>query len=747
MKRTIVLLSVAAVLIVSVFLLASNPAETVFPAGASIEDYTHEPPNPNSPPSLAVYFSESGHFFPEGRVIVEIYSNKPDAEIFFTTDGSAPTAESTPYTAPLELSDAQDAIILRAIAAYDGETTTPITHTFFLRSDIHSRFHENILVFSLSTDPDNLYCFYTGLLVEGAVRRDYLLENPGTHVNPLTPANFTWRGREEGERPMHVEVFYSDGRRILAQDAGGRVFGSWSRAEPVKSMRLIARRDYSPYRRFYYEFFQNDLMRDEFNEPVHGYRTLILRNGGNDRNHGILRNELGSMLYRRAGVMDVTPVRAAAMFINGEYYGFMWLQTRYDENYLQEQFGTPTRDFDVVSRGEWWFRNATEEQEAALTFKNLFAWQDLTCDETFARLEAVVCVENLLFYYAFQIFLANADWPHNNLRRWRYTGEPFAGMAPELDGRWRYAVFDLDQTFGLFGSNYRRNTFQHVLENDNDEGQLLRAILQRDDMARLFTIIFCDIAANVINEEIVREIMDSLFADIENEVTRTIESPDELMAHWTSWYSIGNYQNATLEFAARRHIFIFERLARFFDFDGDEMFEVTVEGDAIIGTRRGTSSRYFTHLTVPVTPVLPPNTAFEYWTVNGTRVYDERIYVDASMATNSTVALTFATRPDYPPLIIYSTILEPDGNGIVIKNTSDEPIRTGDLFLSNRRHELDRFSIPAATLPPGAILEFAGENSHLSGDTLRVRLSFNVREGRRIFLSDENGEILYTIVP
>ncbi|MCL1845277.1 MAG: CotH kinase family protein [Defluviitaleaceae bacterium] len=750
MKRTMVLIFIAAVLAVSVVLLSMNPVDL---PESPLPPWPVEAPGALSEAepeaSLEVYFSENGHFFPGGYVDVEIYSNNPYAEIFFTTDGSVPTPLGERYVEPVSLERGAlgEVVVLRAIATYDGEKTVPVTHTFFLRSDIYERFHENILVFSLTTDPDNLYCFYTGILVEGVTRRDYLAENPHTDVIPTTPANFNWRGREYGERPMHVEVFYPDGQRVLAQDAGVRVFGTWSRAEVVKSLRLIARRSYSPHAgRFNYEFFPGDLMRDEFNEPIAAYRMLVLRNGGNDRNHGILRNELGSALYRRAGGMNVTPVRAAAMFINGEFYGFMWLQTRYDAGYLQEQFGTPGRDFDVVSSGEWWFRHATEEQEIELIFKNSFAWQDLTCDINFALLEEIVDVENLLFYYAFQIFLANADWPHNNLRRWRYTGPPFAGMAPELDGRWRYAVYDLDQTFGLFSSNYRRNTFGHVLENDNDAGQLLRAILRRDDMAELFTIMFCDIAANVVNEEIVREIMDELFADIENEVTHTIEAGG-LIADWTSWYSIDRYRYATLEFAERRHIFIFERLARFFEFDGDDMFNVTVTGyDAVIGTIQAESSRYFGHLRIPVTPVPMPNRVFDYWMLNGERIRNERIYVDASMATNGTVTLELAMRPAYPSLIIYSAI-EPYGNGVVIKNISDETIRVADLFLSNRREELDRFRLPVATLPSGATLELAGRASQAPGDNFRVRKNFDVREGRRLFLSNESGDILHTLVP
>ena len=736
MKRIFVAIFTLAVLVGAIFQLHTYPTEFVLPEDIRAADLAFL----NGPLSLT--FSEEGHFFPDG-VIVEIISSNPNAEIYYTLDGSIPTTYSARFYEPLDFTvrSTPEVVVLRAIAVYENEITEPLTHTYFLRTDIHERF--DVLVFSLSTNHENLYCYYNGIFVEGITRTEYIQENPGSPIIPTSPANFNWRGRE-GERPMHVEIFTPGGERVLAQEAGGRVFGSWSRGEDIKSVRLIARREYSPgVGRFHYEFFPGDVVQDGFGTPITAYNELILRNGGNDRQHGNIRNELGSVLLRRAGVMDVTPVRAAAMFINGEYYGFMWLQTRSFEHFFQELYGTPARDFDVIGRGEWWFRNATEEQEEALTYKNLFAWEDLQDDEVFARLEAIVDIDNLLWYYAFQIFLGNGDWPYNNLRRWRYTGEPFEGMAPELDGRWRYAYFDLDQTFGLFGQNYRRRTFQFVLEQDNENGELIRNILTRQDMAERFTMIMCDIAANVVNYEIVSEVLEELYSEASRELDFTIFA--ELLHPRVGRASIENNHRETLEFAERRHIYIFEIMARFFDFEQD-MFEVNISGgEAIIGVQRATSSRYFSHLTIPVSPVLPQHTAFDHWLINGERIYDENIYVNVAQAINGIVEIELVTRPDVPPVLISDAFVTSQGNGLILINTSNSSIRADAFFLSNSRDNLRRFRLPAAAIEPGGTLELAGRTSRIPGDSFRVQLDFNVRESRTIFLSDENGNILDSV--
>lgn len=740
MKRFIVLALALVVLVGAALFLDANPIGTIMPESVAVEVFAIVDENQ----SLSVAFSETEHFFADG-VTVSISASNSRATIHYTLDGSQPTRYSKIYTSPLNFNTNErvDVSVLRAIAVYGEEVSQTLTHTFFVGWGVHERF--DTLVFSFAIEHDYLYCFYTGIMVEGITRQNFILENPGAPINPLSPANFTWRGRES-ERPVYMEVFNPNGELVLEQAAGLRIFGSWSRGERIKSLRIIARREYSPHAgRFNYGFFPNDLMRDGFDTPITRYNTLILRNGGNDRQHGILRNELGSELARRAGFLEVTPARAATVFINGEFYGFKWLQVRVDTHFFQELYGTPSRDFDVIGRGEWWFRNATEEQELALTLKNSFAFRDLTNDAVFAQLETIVDVENLLWYYAFQIFLGNGDWPYNNLRRWRYTGEQFEGAAPELDGRWRYAMFDLDQTFGLFGQNYRRPTFQYVLTHDNDRGQLIRAILQRQDMAELFTMMMCDIAANVVNYEIVREVLEELYGAAYNEMGFTMDAG--LLNPWVSRHSIGGYHERTLHFAERRYDFMFDSLAQLFDFERD-MFDVfVVGGEANIGSSQGvTSSRYFAHLTIPVSPALPQFTAFDHWILNGERVYDETIFVTYADAVNGAVEIELVTRPDVPLIMIHSAVDADYGNRLVLVNTTNSPLRTDGLFLSNNRQNLQRFMLPAVTIEPNGTLEFVGNSSRNQADLFQIRMNFNVRDGRRIFLSDIDGNILDSFI-
>ena len=516
---------------------------------------------------VASYINEELAFsvtdaFHTTAIAVDIIAYNPNAIIHYTLDGSRPTTDSAIFNTSLDIGgtiSANPAVVVRAIAIYNGQAIAEIAQTYFVAPNISNRF--DTLVFSISTNPEYLFDHYTGIFVPGILREEFIRNNPGRHVNPPDPANFNLRGRE-AERPIVMEVFdpANSAQRVFIQNAGIRVHGGWSRAHEQKSMRLIARHEHSPGAgQFHFDFFPWEFAHD--GSPITRYDTLILRNGGNDRYHGIMRHEVGSVLARNAGFTAVSPVRAAAVFLNGEYYGFAWLQVRFNPQYIENLFNTPTRSIDVVGMGERWFDTDDQQIISDLHFKNSFSYKDLTDDNIFAQLEAILDIENMLFYYAFQIYMGNDDWPHNNLRRWRYTG-PVLGLTPEADGRWRYIMFDLDWTLGLYGRDYTEPTFSRVLGPHNPRSPLLRNILTRDDMLIKFTEIMNYIAFEVATPQNVEDTITYLLSTSLNEVAHAL-----LAGKYPGWFNMQTMENNhrdMLHFANNRHRQIFADLERYF---------------------------------------------------------------------------------------------------------------------------------------------------------------------------------------
>jgi len=514
--------------------------------------------------SITLTFSEGGHFFSRG-VMAAITASHPGATIYYTLDGSHPshpTSASRRYMGTL-LFPAPEAglrvVVVRAVAVYGEYTSGVFTHTYFIGADIDERFGADMLVFSLAADPYDLFDHYSGILVPGFLREQWIAMHPRRNIVPTDPANFNWRGRE-GERPVHVEVFSPDGERLLVQRAGIRAHGAWSRAYAQLSLRLVPRREYEPGRgQFHFPFFPGDMRQDGSGNPIRRYDSIILRNGGNDRRFGMLRNEVGSLLAREVGLPVVTPVRPAAVFLNGEYWGFAWLQVRIDAHYLQEMFDAPTRSFDVVHQGELWIDTDCPVQREAIEYKNAFAGKNLRDDAVFARLEAILDIEDMLRYYAFKIFMGAEDWPHNNLRRWRYTGPQTEGLPPQLDGRWRYVVVDLDWTLGLYGPDHNLPTFRRVLEDRNNYGALLRNVLTRPDMLARFAQIMEEVI-DTVTATAVQETIAHLFAQSEGEIDHALAAGK--YEHWVNRYTITQNHENMIRFARGRGRVMREGLAR-----------------------------------------------------------------------------------------------------------------------------------------------------------------------------------------
>ena len=101
----------------------------------------------------------------------------------------------------------------------DGTKGDICTVSYVVGQDVAERFDSNTLVFVLSTDPYNLYDYEYGIAVPGKIYDDYVKEHPGEEIPYNAPGNYYMSGRE-AERPIYVEVFESDGTKVIDQAAG-----------------------------------------------------------------------------------------------------------------------------------------------------------------------------------------------------------------------------------------------------------------------------------------------------------------------------------------------------------------------------------------------------------------------------------------------------------------------------------------------------------------------------------------------
>ena len=111
------------------------------------------------------------------------------------------------------------------------------------------------------------------------------------------------------------------------------------------------------------------------------------------------------------------------MFINGEYWGIYYVKERPDEHYVEDHFGVASQNVNLFWR---WFGET--ENGVADSFKDLKKWMEkanLADDKKYAYVEERVDIENFINYYILEMFIANYDWPANNVRFWQVDDSKF----------------------------------------------------------------------------------------------------------------------------------------------------------------------------------------------------------------------------------------------------------------------------------------------------------------------------------
>ena len=441
--------------------------------------------------------------------------------IYYTLDGSIPGFESGFYEDPIAFTatDEVQSCVLRA-RSYDestGEWGDLFTRTYFYADSMETlkeRFSTYIVC--LTSDPYNLYDYEYGIMVEGKIRDEYV-NSPEYISGKLTqPANFTQQGRD-WERDAFVEILSPDGERLIAQDAGMRIFGHASRQYYYKSFKLYARKAYGNDT-FAYPFFEDNTHGAD-QKVQDAYQRLVVRAHGFDKSVTLFREELFQTLCSQIEGIDSKSVAPASVWLNGGYYNFEWLQEVYDDTYMEENYG-------LMQEGDYYQKLALrankltlsiakgktdsgdeneeetvgteeaepvvettdrtpEEEQASKDYHKMaeYAEKDLTDDETFAELEQLVDIDNMIQYFAIETYIANWDWPLNNIKLYRYYSQNNVYGTGRQDGRWRYLYYDMEAGFNIY--NEEPEDWLDI-ETVMEQNPLFGAVMKRPDMQEKF---------------------------------------------------------------------------------------------------------------------------------------------------------------------------------------------------------------------------------------------------------------------
>ena len=415
--------------------------------------------------ALEVTFSKPAGSFDED-ISLELETANPEAQIYFTLDGSTPDPQSSPlYKEPLTLeADLPQVVVVRAQAILPDGSAGPITSASFLMGlDV------GLPVLSIIADPHDLWSEERGIYV-----------------------NHDERGRE-WERAVDLTFVDSQGETGFHSGSGMRIHGEWTRwFFDKKSLRLYFREAYGA-RKLEYPLFGED--------GQVAFDHLYLHNS--DKDLLLFRNQLTERLFTQMGGFAVRG-RPLLLFINGEPWGIYNIRERIDERFLQQTYGVP--DAAVSDTPNIPSRQSAEQRATDLVhWENVMAFvqeNDLSDPDNYAYLQTQVDLDNFIDYYLLQMYIANTDWPHHNVHQFR-------PLTP--GGRWEWIVWDNDLAF----ERVDRQMVDHVLTVEHPLGERMEIFLNKLLANPQFYNLFLTRAADLLNTTLSPE---NVAAEIERSV-------------------------------------------------------------------------------------------------------------------------------------------------------------------------------------------------------------------------------------
>jgi len=351
-------------------------------------------------------FSITGGFYQGGQVLR--FQNSEQIDIYYSLDGTPPDDSALRYQAPIAL-DATAAV--RAIGYTRGFAPSDVvTHTYFIDEAIHLPF------ISIVTDPDNFFSDERGIYVTGTKGRGGYCDSAVRNL------------KQDWERPVNIELYEIDGDLGFNQQAGVKIFGGCSRHRfPQKSLALFARKEYGKGS-FEYQLFPD--------KDIGRFESFILRSSADDQVWTLFRDALSQTVLVEYMDVDVQAYRPAVLFLNGRYWGIHNIREKVNEHYVAGNFGIDPKEVNLLEGNGSVAAGTNAGYTAMVNYANTHNMADPAQYEV---VKAQIDIDQYIDYMIGHIYLAERDWPGNNIKFWRATSGPRA--------RWRWINFDMDQCF------------------------------------------------------------------------------------------------------------------------------------------------------------------------------------------------------------------------------------------------------------------------------------------------------------
>ena len=491
-----------------------------------------------------VNMTPAGGYYQQAPVVC-MSCNTAGLRIFYSTNGHTPDTTDHLYTGSLTLDSTlfstsdiyritispedfmyippegvKKTVVLRAAAFDDtGQRVGEICTQTYLVKELGCD-SLDLPVISICADSADLFDFYTGIMVPG-----YWYDSNNVGYS----GNYHQSGRE-WERKVNIELLLPEGGGFN-QFAGLRIHGGNTRNYPQKPFKIYARDEYGS------KYFSCRVFQDL---PFTQYEKLVFRPFQCPWKSNGVNNYIATKLASKLNI-DVSAIRPAILYLNGEYWGIYFIHEKTDEHFLKAHYGHKKDNYNIIDN--WWeLKNGTIENFDFLM--SFIQENDLSKDSIYQKANHLIDIDNFIDYQIFEIFICNEDWPGNNTRFWQYK-----------DGPWRWIFHDGDiSLYNFLYDAYANATSTEVDQWSNKESAtlLFRKLLLNKNFRQKFLDRYIFICKTHLDYSQTLPIWKNIYSMLEIEVGDQIQRFGSLkdIIHWQDYmYSIERFLQVRAAYA------------------------------------------------------------------------------------------------------------------------------------------------------------------------------------------------------
>ena len=429
-------------------------------------------------------FSVSGFVKPSGKPVklkLSLPKGSPKGtRIYYTTSGKEPDENDLLYTGPFTITKTT---VVRAKLFCKG-WLSPMSTT---QSYIFLGRKFTLPVISISTSKSYLEDSIIGIFSNNKT------DNRSEYKN--------WR------RPINLEYFEGDTEKsILNQLCETRVGGGSTREYSRKTLIIYA------HKRFGDKWFDHEFFPDQ-KPGLHKFKSLSLRNAGNDFESLYLRDALAQRSMAMHVDLDWQAWRPAIVFINGEYYGMLNIRERAQGDNVYTNYNG-LEDIDL-------FENWDNLKEGDWDNLNRFTAFYKEDNHTIAEYERWMDCREFINVMILNLYYGNVDFPGNNIVMWRPRTE---------GGRWRWIAKDVDYSMGIYHIPYAYEILRWLYDPDFDQQWhwnangypytlLFRQLMKDPDFRNEFVDRCAIYTGDFLNYDGIHKLLENMFQKISSELS------------------------------------------------------------------------------------------------------------------------------------------------------------------------------------------------------------------------------------